>query len=399
VGEVSAESAGAPATRQALYLHIGLPKSGSTFVQSLLGGNRQALKEHGFVYPYVEQEGMFHAAVEMSGRPDYWGLSRSQIAGTFAQLLRRGRNLGGTMVLSHEIFGGASREQIEVIGQHVADLDLHVVVTVRDIGRTITAQWQEQVKNGSRQPFADYADGILSSLPEEPAGAVRGFWRGQNLGWLLQRWSTLAPPERTHVVVTPSGGAGPEVLWHRFAAAIGLPLDALDPSTVPARNESLGAPQIKFLREVNEALDDRLEQPWFSIVAKRWFAQSLLSQVSAHKPITPAPVAERLTAVTQAWIGLLESGGYQVYGDLDELLPDVPSPDARHPDVATPEEMLAGLPQTVSEMLLRSRDDRSRIRELEAAQETWEEQRVDLERRLEQASRPWWRPSRSTTRG
>ena len=64
---------GAP---QRLYFHVGLPKSGSTYLQSVLGGNRGALKDVGHVYPYVRQEGMFHAAVEMAGNPSRWGWTR-----------------------------------------------------------------------------------------------------------------------------------------------------------------------------------------------------------------------------------------------------------------------------------------------------------------------------------
>ena len=119
---------------------------------------------------------------------------------------------------------------------------------------------------------------------------MTGFWRGQNLAWVLERFGPIAPPERTHVVVAPAGGAGPGVLWDRFSAALGLPSDALGTFDVPPNNESLGVAQIAFLRRVLESLDGRLEQPWLSVVGKRWFAQSILSTVRSPKPVTPAPV-------------------------------------------------------------------------------------------------------------
>lgn len=370
---------------QRLYLHIGLPKSGSTFLQSAIGGNRAALREHGYAYPYVRQEGMFHAAVEVAGNPEHWGLSREEVDGTFAALLQRGRDLGRTVVISHEIFGAASPEQVEQITAQLADFDVHLVVTVRNIARMFTAQWQEAVKNGQDESFSAFAERQLATLPEPGDRVMAGFWRGQNLAWLLDRWRPHVPPERTHVVVSPAGGADPEVLWRRFAEAIELPADAIDVSTVPGSNESLGTPQIALLRQVVSSLDGRLEQPWYSLVAKRWFAQTMLSQVRSRKPVAPAPVAEQLAAVARTWIDLVETDGYLVHGDLAELLPAAPDPAVPHPDDVSAEDQLAGLPDVLAAMLLRVRDDRQRIAELRARNKELEAQVAELSR-----PRRWW---------
>jgi hypothetical protein len=384
-----------PAVPQRLYLHIGMAKSGSTFLQSVLGRHRATLKAHGYVYPYVRQEGMFHAAVEMAGKPEYWGLDPDDIRGTFAHLLRRGRRLGGTIVISHELFGMARSRQLEAIGEALAGFDVHLVVTVRNTGRTITAQWQETVKNGRRESFEEFTTDLLSTIPEG-GGTLKGFWRPQNLGWLLERWRPLVPPERTHVVVTPVQASGPAELWNRFAEAIEFPADAVDLSQVPRSNESLGVPQIAFLRQVLDALDDRLEQPWFSRVAKRWFAQTLLGSVPAAKPVTPAEVAERLTGVTQEWIEFVRANGYHVYGDLDELLPELPPAGTRLPDDVTPDEMLEGLPGVVAEMLVRTRDLSVTIKELESQNRALSEERDHLAAEVAELTdqaerrRRWW---------
>jgi hypothetical protein len=341
--------------RQRLYLHVGLPKSGSTYLQSVLGNNRGALKELSYVYPYVHQEGMFHAAVEMAGSPARWGLEREQIQGTFELLLRRGRRIGGTVLISHEIFGWADDDQIGRIKGLVEDFEVHVVVTVRDLGHTLTAEWQERVKNGALFTFEEYAAGILKQLPDG-TGDQADFWPSQNLVALLDRWQALSPPERIHVVVTPPGGAAPGVLWGRFAEAIGLTPDSIGLSDVPRRNESLGIGQIAFLRQVLQALDGRLKQPWRSRVAKRWFAQTLLSRAQSPRPATPPEVAERLSRVSQSWIDQVRSGGFRIHGDLAQLLPAIGDDTLRHPDDVTDADMLSDLPAVVAEMLLRTRD-------------------------------------------
>ncbi len=374
---------------QRLYLHIGLPKSGSTFLQSLLGGNRAVLKENGYIYPYIRQEGMFHAALEMAGKPAAWGLTTDEVEGTFAHMLQRGRRFGGTVVISHEIFSAANVRQIQAIGERLADFEVHLVITVRNLGRVVTAQWQERVKNGHPDTFAEFSERVLADLPGNIDDGTPGFWRGQNLAWLLARWGQVVPPERTHIVVTPAGGTGPDGLWHRFAAAIGLPADLVDPSTAPQGNESLGAPQVAFLRQVLDALDGRLEQPWYAVVVKRWFAQSVLGTVRSRKAVTPAPVAERLTVVARAWIDLVAAGSYQVYGDLEDLVPAVSPPGTPVPDDVTPAEVLEGLPDAVALMLLRTRDLRATIQDLETENQ-------ELAARVDElteaaANRRWWR--------
>jgi hypothetical protein len=341
--------------QQRLYFHIGLPKSGSTYLQAALGNHREALKEHGFVYPFVRQEGMFLAAVEMVGSARRWGQDPEDVAGTFAHLLRRGRRLGGTVVISHEIFGSARPAQIEAVREMLEDFEVHLVVTARDLGRTATAEWQEQVKNGEPDTFAEFTAALLDDLPGDPADDGR-FWRSQNLGRLLERWAVVAPPERTHVVPCPPPGAPKSLLWERFADAVGLPVDVVDLDSVPRSNESLGTAQVALLREVLVEVGDRLPHPGHTPIAQRWFAQTLLTRGRSGKPVTPTELADRLTPVSRHWIETIRAGGYQVHGDLDDLLP-VAAPDgAPHPDDIDRLAQLDALPEVLAEMLVRVRE-------------------------------------------
>jgi hypothetical protein len=381
-GEDAAEADAA--VPQRLYFHVGLPKSGSTYLQAALGNNREALKSHGFVYPYVRQEGMFLAAVEMVGSAARWGQDPGDLAGTFAHLLRRGRRIGGTVVISHEIFGGARAPQIETMRELLADFEVHLVVTVRDLGRTVTAEWQEQVKNGHPHSFAEFTEELLADLPDDPAHAGR-FWRSQNLGRLLERWSVVAPPERTHVVPCPVSGAPSDLLWQRFADAIGLPADVVDLDQVPRRNESLGTAQVALLRDVLVQVADRLPQPWHSRIAKRWFAQTLLTRGRSDRPVTPGDLAARLTPISRHWMDTLVREGYQVHGDLDDLLP-VPAPEgSRHPDDVDELAKLDALPEVLAEMLVRVRDLDLARTELAGRVELLTSERDDLAARLEAA--------------
>lgn len=383
-------AAEAPAVPQRLYFHIGLPKTGSTSLQAALATNRERLKEHGFVYPFVRQEGMFLAAVEMVGTAARWGQDPDDIAGTFAHLLRRGRRLGGTVVISHEIFSFANREQIETMRGMLEGYEVHVVVTARDLGRTLTAEWQEQVKNGDPHSFEEYAARLFADLPDDPAEAT-SFWRSQNLARLLDRWSVVAPPERTHVVTCPRSGAPADLLWDRFAEALGLPQDVIDLSQVPRRNESLGAAQVALLRDVLVEVGDRLPQPWHSRLAKRWFAQTLLTRGRSERPVTPPEHAARLTTLARHWNDTIVAGGFRVHGDLDELLPAPAEPGVRHPDDVDQLAQLDALPEVLAEMLVRVRTASEQAEDRAAQIAALSAERDDLAGQVAELQATTWR--------
>ncbi len=64
---------------QRVYLHVGVPKSGTTFLQASLTANRKALRAAGVLYPGGEER-MFLAAVDVRGSHKAWGRKRSEVA-------------------------------------------------------------------------------------------------------------------------------------------------------------------------------------------------------------------------------------------------------------------------------------------------------------------------------
>lgn len=356
------------AAPQRLYLHVGLPKTGTTFLQTVLKHHRDVLEERGFCYPFVRRSGMFFASVEMTSSAGRWGLDPADVEGTFDALLARGREHGGTVVLSHEGFGKATPDQVEEIRRRLEGFEVHVVLTVRDVGRTLTAAWQERIKNGGTRSFDEFAQMLLDALPEgEPPPQT--FWTTQNVEEALARWSVVAPPERTHVVVCPHPGAPKDELWNRFSEAVGLPREVIDLDAVEMRNESLGAAQISLLRQVHEALGDRMPMFWVSRISKRWLAQELLSRIPSRKAVAPADVVARFERVGQRWTDVVASGGYRVHGDLQDLQVRIPPAGTPHPDEVAADEVVEGLPEVVADLLLRvqelteaQKDQRTRAR-------------------------------------
>jgi len=341
-----------------LFLHVGLPKSGTSFLQTLLADNRDALRNAGFVYPFVRPDGMFHAAVELRRLHKRWGLAPELIDGTWDRMLTRVREFGGTGLVSSELLAVAERRALDRIARDTADLDVHVVVTARDLGRQAAAHWQEEVKNGRWWTFETFQRRVFGRAgSKDPAG----FWAYQDLPAVLRRWSRVVAEENVHVVVVPPPGADRWELWRRFASAVGIDPTSLDLGVQPIANESLGAAQVALLRRVNVALDDRLGQPYYAHVVKRFFAQRLLATVPGARAEIPADLCARLDEVVLAWVEEIEGRAWSVHGDLAELRPAPPSDEARHPDAVTAEEMMEGLPDVLAEMLLEIAELRSKI--------------------------------------
>lgn len=327
--------------QQRVVLHVGLPKTGTTYLQALLAGNRDRLRDAGVLYPFVRAGAMFHGAVEVRGSHAKFGLAAEEVAGSWAALCARARDFPGTTVISHEVLAGATPEQVREALAPLAGLEVHVAVTARDLGRQATAHWQEEVKLGATWSFAEFereqlrADTGPDRGPD--AGGVRPhFWHAQDFGDCLRRWSSAVPAARAHLVVAPAPGAPPEELWRRFAAVLGVDATVVDAATVPPANPSLGVAQVALLRAVNAELAGRLDTRTYNRVVKKGYAEARLAALDGPRPRTPADLHDLLAEATARWLVQVAAAGHPVHGETDDLAPVVAGPDDPDPDDARP---------------------------------------------------------------
>ena len=112
------------------------------------------LGEHGILYPADRFDAHFLAALDLMRLP--WGGLEREAVGAWDRLAAEVRELGRhTAIISHEILATASRSQVgralESLG-HQRDgsgVEVHLVLSVRDLVRQIPAEWQENVKHRS----------------------------------------------------------------------------------------------------------------------------------------------------------------------------------------------------------------------------------------------------------
>lgn len=311
-----------------VVLHVGLMKSGTSYLQGRLTG----LRSGGFLFPGSVWRDQVVAVSDVLGRSQR---AEGDFEGAWSRLVSEIAAWDGTAIVSMEFLGPASPEQISsVVGSFACPVE--VVVTARDLGRAVPAMWQESLKNGRSWSFGAY----VAALRAEPE---HGFWRQQDLGGILTRWAAAAP---VTVVTVPPPGSASDLLWQRFCTATGLPVDACPPPT--GGNESLGAASSGVLRSVNELV----ELPWaaYSRHVKFGLAKSILAAQREGEAPIGFKVPRWLRARASAQRAAVE--GARVVGLLDDLVPlDTRGAD---PDRVPSEERLEAAVKAIAALVGRS---------------------------------------------
>jgi hypothetical protein len=313
-----------------VYLHVGAPKTGTTYLQDRLAANRGELARHDVHYPLGLQASHFRAALDLLDLS--WGGQREDARGEWDKLVDRARRHTGTVIISHEILAGARPAQVrQAMGSFDGD-EVHLVYSARDIARQIPAEWQEGVKHRRRRSFARFLTQVQSARRTQ---AGMWFWKAQGLPDVLARWGEGLPPERIHVVAVPQVGAPRDLLWERYCAAFGI-----DPAWAPEdstrENLSIGTAETALLRKLNRRLKKAgLSGDDYRRIVRQLVVHETLALREQMTRATLPPVAYPWAEeVAEEWIEWIRGAGVHVVGDLDDLRPVRPPEDAtwRDPD-------------------------------------------------------------------
>ncbi len=300
------------------YVHIGVPKSGTTFLQRVLAANRRRLADAGVCYP-GDRVDHFFPAQDVLGFT-FRGHREDRVSGAWATMLAEVTEWPGDVIVSHELLGFATPAQIATVVTSFPGRRVVVVVTGRDLERQLPAEWQESVKNGSTEAYDAYLDRIRSAT-RPVVGGGRGFWSQQHLPSLLARWQDVLDADGSVVLVTtPPAGSEAAVLWQRFADVCGLEADSYD-ADVASANTSLGLVEAEFVRRLNTRIASARTSPDHRRFVKQDLAQHLLAgRRDARRLTLRAADRDWVLAEARAQLSGLASAGVQVVGDLDDLL-------------------------------------------------------------------------------
>ncbi len=345
------------AVAERVFLHVGAPKSGTTFVQTVLWANRRQLAATGVLVPGRRRFDLnLMAKAVRTDLPDDESPT-GPAANVWRRLARQAQKWPGTVVISNEWLSRATKLQAETALEALQPAELHVVFTARAFVTQIPAAWQETLRLGHATSLREFID-CLDAEDE------RWSWSTLDPAVPLARWGATLPPQQVHVVTVPSRGRDPLVLWRRFASLCGIDADACDVD-VGERNESLTVQAASLLQRLGPQLRDAVEaDTGHRSEAQRWIRRYLANTLLIGKGNGRIGLADDELAVVRERasrsVEVLRAAGYDIVGDLAELTADTRPADSRHPDDVSPEELLEVTAPVIVELLERVRAETQR---------------------------------------
>lgn len=305
-----------------VYLHVGAPKTGTTYLQDRLGANSETLAEHGIYFPrgpLGRDPGHTHfrAALDLLGED--WGGPAGHAEGYWDALIRKVRRSRGTVIISHEILAAAPAEKIARAMADLEGSEVHVVFSARDIARQLPAFWQESIKQGRRWTFQKFLDTAQRN-------DNMWFWRSQSLPNVLSRWGAGLEPDHVHLVTVPQPGGPRDVLWKRFCTVFGI-----DPAWAPKESErinpSMGIAETALIRRLNRRLGQKgLTEHHHQTLVREMLVHQNLASREGRKATLPPRLYPWASEIAESWIEWAEGSKIDVVGDVNDLRP-VPPPE------------------------------------------------------------------------
>lgn len=339
-----------------VLLHVGAMKSGTSFIQVRMAANQEALAKQGVLFPGDGWRDQVLAVTDVLGHKREGPVSKE---GRWQRLVDEANAWSGTVVVSMEFLGPAKPQNIRKVVQSFPDSHVEAVMTVRDLGRSIPAMWQETVQNQKTWTWEEYVAGIRRG-PRMGDAAGRHFWRQHNTPQMASRWADEVGPDNFTVVTLPHPGAGTEVLWERFCSVVGI--DPASCAPVPPTNESMGVVSALMMRRLNAILVEQ-GMPWkdYTTFVKWGLAKGVLADRKRSEPALGFEVERWLEKRAAKLVKQLRDLGVRVVGDLEELSP-VAVPGVDPATISEADQLDAALAGLAEVLRLRGRDRSKRER-------------------------------------
>jgi hypothetical protein len=320
-----------------VFLHVGLPKSGTTYLQAVLEGNKQALKEDtGLLFPGSSWDDQVRATQDVREMGGY-----DDASGAWPALVEEIHAWPGDVAVSMEWLSAADPAHVRRIVGDLAPARVTAVFTVRDLGRAVPSTWQEMMKNRRTWSYSEFLDAASGpeALSTRPG---RRFWLKVDICGMLDTWATALPADDLVVVTVPAASSPHDLLWERLCTVLGIEASDYATRTDP-RNQSLGMESTEVLRRLNLLYrSSPMTRKDYDTTFKKLLARQVLADRRDQESRLRVPRTYRpwVEAAAQQQIEGISARGVRVVGDLDELLPVFTDDGLDDPDDADPTALL-----------------------------------------------------------
>ncbi|WP_310528699.1 hypothetical protein [Nocardioides sp.] len=314
-----------------VFVHIGLPKTGTSYLQAIAWPGRAQLRDSGLLLPGARKSDHLFASMIVrddpgvtrrgAGASEAWSRIRADVAA-----------FEGDALISHEFFCAASADQAQRMVAQLVPAEVHVILTSRDPLGLLTSSWQESLKNKATTPLSDYG----RTESDDPRDVWD--WRSLDLGLVLDRWSPAVPPERLHLIAPPATGAPRDELWERFCTVLGIASDTCD-TTRGFANASMGVAEAETLRRINERLKGFNTARARGVWLRSFLADERLVPRRGERFLPASDQVEDARLRGARAVAKIRAAAYDVIGDVDLLLVPDDLPQRRHPESVTDTEV------------------------------------------------------------
>lgn len=317
----------------AVLVHLGPPKTGTTSIQASLDQHRADLLTHGVRYPGT---GLRHRDAARALRGISPRGTRAAPAGAWDDLVAEVRTASARVCISAEELAGASPDQARRLVTDLGPDRVHLLLAVRRLDRLLPSMWQQRVRNAEVAPYERWLEQVLAD------GRTGAFWANHGVAELVRGWGEVLPPERLTLLIVDEYDR--TQLTRTFQGLLDLPPGLLTPG--PRQNSSLSYERVELYRRVAVIAEER---GWDDRRRRALLHRGLLEGLHAAAPhegersAPPMPpwAWPRLVALSEARAEEVRTSGARVLGDPEGLLvvaPDDPPetvlPTTVHTDVA-----------------------------------------------------------------
>lgn len=312
-----------PIPAHGVLLHVGVHKTGTTAIQAALADARADLAAHNVRYP-GKLQAQHRAALALLGRPWGWNNRGGGVMDRehFDRLVKRTGKAPGRVVISSEFFCEASSEQaseaVVALG-NPAKRPVHVVVTLRNLGKLLPSSWQQYLKYGMTTSYEPWLKDVLATPGSSKMTPT--FWKRHDHGDVITRWAQAVGPENLTVMVLED--VPRDYMFETFAQFLEVPPEILTGRMELTSNRSMTAAEAEVLVRLNKKVKKTMQWTDYVTLVRRGVA---LGMVEGREPDPSEPKLHTpdwaLDAAQQVGIKSVETiraSGVEVLGDLDAL--------------------------------------------------------------------------------
>lgn len=310
-------------------LHVGVHKTGTTAIQAALADAREDLAAQNVRYP-GKLQAQHRAALALLGRPWGWNNRGGGVMDRehFDRLAKRTAAASGRVVISSEFFCEASAEQaqeaVTALGGSGAR-PVHVVVTLRNLGKLLPSSWQQYLKYGLTTSYDAWLTDVLAAPGSSKMTPT--FWKRHDHGDVITRWAQAVGRENLTVMVLED--VPREYMFETFAQFLDVPSEILTSRMELTSNRSMTAAEAEVLVRLNKNVKKTMQWTDYVTLVRRGVA---LGMVEGREPDpgepklhTPDWALDAAQQVGIASVNTIRESGVQVLGNLDALTTRVES--------------------------------------------------------------------------